>query len=126
MATVSRFQLDLTPTELDSIERWSTFAGFRTKREFLINAFTLFQWAAKQVMLGRTICAMNETTGEVRHLEMPALAAIAENSPPSFLSPEEVRRRIAEPSRTLGEILSNLEGERNAQSVGALEPGGGG
>jgi hypothetical protein len=125
MAAASRFQMDLTPTELDSIERWSTFAGFRTKREFLINAFTLFQWAAKQVMLGRTICAMNETTGEIRHLEMPALATIAQNSPPSFLSPEEVRRRIAEPGRTLGEILSNLEGERNAQSAGALEPGGG-
>jgi len=123
MAAVSRFQLDLTANELDSIERWSTFAGFRTKREFFNNAFTLFQWAAKQVMLGRTICAMNETTGEVRHLEMPALTAIAENNPPSFLSPQEVRQRLAEPRRPLGEILSELEGDANAQEAGVLEPG---
>jgi hypothetical protein len=110
MSTLSRFQLDLTPAELDSIERWSGFAGFRTKKEFLLNAFTLFQWAAKQVMLGRTICALNESTGEVRHLEMPALAAIAENNPPpSFLTPEEVRRRTAQPGRPFSEFLATLK-----------------
>ena len=78
MATLSRFQLDLSSDELSSIDRWSSLAGFRTKKEFLINAFTLFKWAAQQVLLGRTICAVNEATGEIRHLEMPALAAIAE------------------------------------------------
>src|SRR5271154_3554744 len=109
MTTLSRFQLDLTPAELDSIERWSRFAGFRTKKEFLLNAFTLFQWAAKQVMLGRTICAMNESKGEIRHLEMPALAAIAENyPPPTFLTPEEVRRRAAQPGRPLEEVLADM------------------
>jgi hypothetical protein len=110
MTTLSRFQLDLTPAELDSIERWSAFAGFRTKKEFLLNAFTLFQWAAKQVMLGRTICAMNESTGEIRHLEMPALSAIAENNPPpTFLTPEEVRRRAALPRRPFAEFLETLK-----------------
>ena len=110
MTTESRFPLDLTAAELDSIERWSGFAGFRTKKEFLLNAFTLFQWAAKQVMLGRTISAMNESTGEIRHLEMPALAAIAENyPPPTFLTPEEVRRRAALPGRPLKEFLDTLK-----------------
>ncbi len=52
MTTVSRFQMDLTSAELGLIERWMRFAGFRTKKEFLLNAFTLFQWAAKQVLLG--------------------------------------------------------------------------
>ena len=72
----------------------------------------LLQWAAKQVMLGRTICAINESTGEVRHLEMPALTAIAEKSQPTFLTTEQVRQRIAEPVRTLGEFASNLAGDR--------------
>ena len=74
------------------IDRWSALAGFRTKKEFLLNAFTLFQWAAKQVMLGRTICAINERSGEIHHLAMPALAAIADYSMPPPLSAEEVRR----------------------------------
>ena len=93
MSAFSRYQLDLTTDEMAAIDRWSSMAGFRTKKEFLLNAFTLFQWAAKQVMAGRTICAINERSGEVRHLEMPALAAIAECAAPPPLNPEEVRRR---------------------------------
>ena len=104
MATLSRFQIDLTADELDSIERWSGFAGFRTKREFVLNAFTLFQWAAKQILLGRSICAVNEATGEIRHLEMPGLAAIAAKTRPTVLSPEETRRRLAEPEEPFAEF----------------------
>ena len=74
----SRYQLDLTADEMAAIDRWSSMAGFRTRKEFLLNAITLFQWAAKQVMPGRTICAIDERSGEVHHLEMPALAAISE------------------------------------------------
>jgi hypothetical protein len=109
MGALSRFQMDLSESELQSMERLSEFAGFRTKREFFLNAFTLFQWAAKQVMLGRTICAMDEATGEVRHLEFPALQAIAAKVPPISLSPNEVRRRLAEPSRPLAEVLAELK-----------------
>jgi hypothetical protein len=106
MAALSRFQMDLTPDELDSIERWSAFAGFRTKRDFFLNAFTLFQWAAKQILLGRSICAIDEATGEVRHLEMPGLAAIAAKARPTVLSPEEVRQRTAGPGKPFGEVLA--------------------
>jgi hypothetical protein len=98
---LTRFQLDLSVDEMSAIDRWSSMAGFRTKKEFLVNAFTIFQWAAKQVMLGRTICAINEASGEIRHLEMPALAAIAEWGVAPTLSPEERRRRIAEPGQPL-------------------------
>ena len=55
-------------------------------------------------------CAVNEATGEIRHLEMPALAAIADCAA-SPLSPEEVRRRLAQPGRPLSEIVANLEGD---------------
>jgi hypothetical protein len=75
-------------------------------------------------MLGRSICAVNEVTGEIRHLEMPALAAIAQSGPPALLSPEEVRRRIAEPRRELKEILSDLEGDRDAEKASVVESGG--
>jgi len=122
MATLSRFQLDLSIEELSSIERWTSLAGFRTKKEFLINAFTLFKWAAQQVLLGRTICAVNEATGEIRHLEMPALAAIAECAA-APLAPEEVRRRLAQPGRPLSEIVANLEGSRDVETAGALDSG---
>ena len=114
MAALSRFQMDLTPEELDSIERWSAFAGFRTKRDFFLNAFTLFQWAAKQILLGRSICAINEATGEVRHLEMPGLAAIAAKTRPTVLSMEEFDRRSAEPGKPFAEFLPTLKRMRLA------------
>jgi hypothetical protein len=126
MGALTRFQMDLSDSELDSIERWSEFAGFGTKREFFLNAVTLFQWAAKQVTLGRTICAVNEATGELRHLEMPALAKIAEHAPPAFLTPEEVRQRAAQPGRPLEEVLSRLRGDHDAHLARGVDTGGGG
>jgi hypothetical protein len=121
MSRLSRFQLDLTTEESESIERWSAMAGIRTKKEFLLNAFTLFQWAAKQVMLGRTICAMNEATGEVRQLEMPALAAIAEYGAPPPLTPEERRRRIAEPGFPLSENDFRIGVARDGEADRSLD-----
>jgi hypothetical protein len=123
MATLSRFQMDLTPEELDSIERWSAFAGFRTKRDFFLNAFTLFQWAARQILLGRSICAINEATGEVRHLEMPGLAAIAAKTRPTVLSPEEFDRRTAGPGKPFAEVLATL---KLKETAGGEDMGGDG
>jgi hypothetical protein len=137
MAALSRFQMDLTPEELDSIEHWSAFAGFRTKRDFFLNAFTLFQWAAKQILLGRSICAINEATGEVRHLEMPGLAVIAAKTRPTVLSPEEFDRRTAGPGQPFADVIATLKlketsggegmggdhGRRSEQRTGS-DPGG--
>ena len=124
MTSLSRFQLDLSTDELNSIERWSLMAGFRTKKEFLLNAFTIFKWAAQQVLLGRTICAMNEATGEIRHLEMPALSAIAEYGSPPSLTPEEHRRRMAQPGQALPEHVFRTGGERDVEADRSLDRGG--
>ncbi len=118
MAALSRFQMDLTPEELDSIERWSKFAGFRTKRDYFLNALTLFQWAARQIMLGRSICAINEATGEVRHLEMPGLAVIAGKTHATVLSPEEVNRQTAGPGRPFGDVIAMLKETRGGEEMG--------
>jgi hypothetical protein len=124
MGSLSRFQLDLTTEESESIERWSTMAGFRTKKEFLLNAFTMFKWAAQQIMLGRTICAVNEATGEIRHLEMPALSAIAEYGAPPLITTEERRRLMAQPGHRLPEDFFRSEGERNVEADRSLDRGG--
>jgi hypothetical protein len=122
VGNLSRFQIDLTADELGSIERWSSMAGFRTKKEFLLNAFTMFKWAAQQVLLGRTICAMNEATGEIRHLEMPALAAIAGWGVPPRMSADEHLRRIAEAGDRLPESVFRTERERDVEAERSLDP----
>jgi hypothetical protein len=126
MSGLTRFQLNLTTEELDAIERWSSMAGFRTKKEFLLNAFTMFTWAAQQVLLGRTICALNEATGEIRHLEMPALAAIGGWGTAPPLSIEERRRRMAEPGQPWPDHLFKGGGERDVAATSSLGPEGAG
>jgi hypothetical protein len=121
MSGLSRFQLDLTTEESESIERWSTMAGFRTKKEFLLNAFTMFKWAAQQILLGRTICAMDEVTGEIRHLEMPALSAIREYGTPPPLALEERRRLMAQPGHALPEHVFGTGGERDVEADRSLD-----
>ncbi len=121
MSDVSRFQLDLSTEELEAIERWSTMAGFRTKKEFLLNAFTMFKWAAQQILLGRSICAIDEATGEIRHLEMPALAAIAEHGTPPPIGQEERRRRMAAPGYRLPEGFFTPEGKRDVKANRPLD-----
>jgi hypothetical protein len=121
MPALARFQLDMSSDELDSIERWSSMAGIRTKKEFLLNAITLFKWAAQQILLGRTICAVNESTGEIRHLEMPALTAIAEYGAPPVVTPQERRRLIAEPAHPLPKDYFRTGEERDVEADRSLD-----
>ena len=121
MSNLSRFQLDLSTEDLEAIELWSAMAGCRTKKEFLLNAFTMFKWAAQQILLGRSICAIDETTGEIRHLEMPALAAIAENGTPPPISQEERRRRMTAPGHRLPEGFFTPDGERDVKADRPLD-----
>ena len=109
MTTTQRFQLDMTREELDLIERLGQMAGFRTKRELLANALTLFKWATRETLQGRTICSLNEATREIRYLELPALSAIAEACKRETIGDDEFRRRLSEPTRPLSEILPRLQ-----------------
>ena len=78
MSLQRRFQVDLSEEELTSIERLGSLAGLRTKKEVILNAITLFRWAAKEIMYGRTICSIDEKTQVVKQLELPALSAIVD------------------------------------------------
>ena len=108
MVTTHRFQIDLTRSELDSIERLAQLAGFRTKKELITNAVTLFRWATKETLYGRSICSRNEATGEIRQLEMPALTAIAESVPPEVPREELLKRAGQGTGRPLSEIMADL------------------
>ncbi len=71
-----RFQLDLSIHEHEEMERLMARAGLKTKREFVSNALTLFRWAANELVQGRSIGSV-DAGGDVKQLEMPALAAFA-------------------------------------------------
>jgi hypothetical protein len=121
MAANAPFQMELTSEQLDLIGRWSSMAGCETKQELLLDAFALFEWAAKQVMLGRKICAMDEASGEIRHAQVPALAVIADWGAPPPLTLEERRRLSAEPGYPLPEHFFRIRGERDVEADRCLD-----
>ena len=103
MTTIQRFQIDLTDDELNSIDRLGTLAGLRTKKEVILNAITLFRWAAKEIMYGRTICSVDEKTQIVRQLELPALTSISDKRP-ATLSLQQIQERLSGNGRPFSEF----------------------
>lgn len=109
-SNTNRFQVDLNADQMQALEFLTGMAGLRTKREFFENALTLFRWAARERMQGRTICSIDAENHQIKELEMPALSAIASRGlVVPLVSEDELRLREAQPGRPLKEILSNLK-----------------
>ena len=123
MSFQRRFQVDLSEEELTSIERLGSLAGLRTKKEVILNAITLFRWAAKEIMYGRTICSIDEKTQVVKQLELPALSAIVDKRVEP-LTEDEIRERMATVGRKFSGFDSLESGEPNVN--GEVDAGGGG
>jgi hypothetical protein len=122
MSTFKRFQIDLTDEELNSIDRLGSLAGLRTKKEVMLSALTLLKWAARETMMGRMVCSVDETTNAIKQFELPALCAIAD-SRPIPLTRDEARERLSGPSRPRGEFASEVKGV--IDDKGVLEKGSG-
>ena len=73
-----RLQVDLTEKEHTELDRLSALAGLKTKREFVINALTLFRWAANELAAGRQVGSFDPRGGPTKQLEMPCLVPFAE------------------------------------------------
>lgn len=116
MTTLHRFQIDLTKEELNSIERLGTLAGLRTKKEVILNAITLFRWAAKEILSGRTICSIDERTKAIKQLELPALTAVVDKRIEP-LTDEQVQERLATGSRRFSESKLSSSGGMNVTTV---------
>ena len=124
MSDLRRFQIDLTVEELGSIERLGALAGLRTKKEVILNAITLFRWAAKEVLLGREICSVDEKTQSIKQLEIPALSAIVQKRVEP-LSDAQVREQIASGGRPFAEFRpSTFPGGKSV--AGILDSSSGG
>lgn len=107
--TTNRFQMDLSSADMELINRLATLAGLKTKKELLMNAVTLFKWAAQEAMYGRTVCTVSESDGKIRQLELPALSTIVETARQHSREAAERSGTAAETSRPLSEILNRLK-----------------
>lgn len=122
--TVHRFQLDMTKEELESLERLGQLASLRTKKEVIASALTLFKWATREILYGRSICSIDEATGKTKQFESPALSNLADAAARiPRLTPEEYAQRLKESARPAAEVLAELKGVNRVGSE-ILDPGG--
>ena len=127
MSTQRRFQIDLTDEELNSIDRLGSLAGIRTKKDVVLNAITIFRWAAKEALMGRSICSIDETNQTVRQLELPALSVIsdkrlehptAEQIQQQLSGPKVVRTEFVPPNKGATDAIATvLESEEGGRAV---------
>ncbi len=112
-----RFQMDVTERELAEIDQIATFAGMKTKKELILNALTLYRWAANELLYGRVVGSMDQSGNKVKQLEMPTLAVFAqagEDFARQRPSEAELDERAKKPGRSLREVLQELERTRHA------------
>lgn len=84
--------------------------GFKTKKELLMNAVTLFKWATQEALYSRSVCSISDNDGTIRQLELPAITAIVEAArQQSAVVDADLERRLKEPRRSLSEILNEMK-----------------
>ena len=106
-----RLQVDLTEKEHTELDRLSAHAGLRTKRDFVVNALTLFKWAANELASGRAIGSFAPGGSDIKQLEMPCLQPfkeIADEFDRAGPSPEELEARAKRGGIPAEQVLAEM------------------
>jgi metal-responsive CopG/Arc/MetJ family transcriptional regulator len=70
---MTRIQLELPEERLHELEQLMEQTGTNTKKDLLNDALTLFEWAVKERMTGRTIASVDEQQQRYKEVVMPSL-----------------------------------------------------
>lgn len=76
----SRLQIEVSPPQLAHIQALMSVCDFRTQKELINNALTLFEWAVEEVQRGNDVAAFNRDNNSYEVLRMPALKTAARHS----------------------------------------------
>jgi len=72
MAKQYKLQVELSATQLESLEMLQEAGDLRTKKELLDTAFTLLKWAVNKKKEGSSIISI-DPKGNMKELELPYL-----------------------------------------------------
>ena len=116
--SLHRFQMDMTREELLLVDRLGQLAALRTRKEVISNAIAFYHWATKELLMGRTICSIDEATQKVKQYDSHAMSAISEKAASiKPLSEEQIEFELKQPSITTKELLAKANGAKNAASI---------
>lgn len=71
-----RLQIEIEDARDAELERLMDECGIRTKKEFVNNALTLFEWAIRERKKGNIIAAADESGETLREVLLPALERV--------------------------------------------------
>lgn len=88
-----RVQLDMTPRQVEQVDRLCRDAALRSRRELFDHALTLFEWAVAESGKGNRIAAVHSDSGEYDAVILPSLAAASRSRDAVPASKGVARRR---------------------------------
>ena len=71
-----RIQYELSDKENAEIELLMKDTGIKTKRDFINNAITLFEWAINERKIGHIVGSIDEKNNKYKEIIMPSMANI--------------------------------------------------
>jgi hypothetical protein len=130
---IKRLQVDLTEKEQAEMDRLSATAGLKTKREFVLNALTLFRWVANELASGRMVGSFAPGGTSLKQLEMPCLMPFAEiaaeyarNWPTDKEILTRATRKGVSPAEAIAMLSLGKEGDIDDPNGGVLSGSAGG
>lgn len=94
MADLVRLQVLLTQKQLRDLDDLQTRCGFSTRKEMLINALSLLDWALREKQNGACIFSINRQDKSYKELLMPFFAALRESNEAPHPVPERVDQLV--------------------------------
>lgn len=79
-ADKNRIQVDLSNEQMAMLEELMQETGISTKKDLVLNAVTLLNWAARETRDGRVIAAVDPEREAYREILLPALVALKRTS----------------------------------------------
>lgn len=75
-----RLQFEITNDRMDQLDALIDKAGFPTRAQFFNAAWSLFDWAVRELEQGHIIASMDEKAGTYKEAVIPGLAALRRES----------------------------------------------
>ncbi len=73
---MTRIQFELSEEKVKELEKLMEETGLRTKKDFLNNAITLFEWAVKERKAGHILASVDEEAEKYTEILMPSLSTV--------------------------------------------------
>ena len=75
-----RLQIDLSPKQVEELERLMTICNLSTKRELFNSSLSLLKWAVQEIQNGRIIASVDTRNEKYREITMPAFSNVSEEN----------------------------------------------